>query len=1806
VLLAAAPSEADVYYVDAGANAVTHDGSSWCAAFTNLDGALAVAGSGDLIAVAGGIYVPPATENYINSSFVVPSGVAIFGGFAGCGASNPNDRDVVLYETVLSGDHQGDDEPLSGSYNPTRFDNSTHVLVADGADDTTVLDGLTISNGNADNGGDAGLFGDAGGGIYMTGSDIRITNCRFTQSYALQSGGAVFSENGDPTFDHCTFENNLAQSGGAIYDSAGTLLALTDCTFTANGQPILVPTNTAGEIPGEGGAVASLSTTVVATRCRFERNGSPNGGGIYGTGGVEATNCDFVQNYAASTGGAISASEGLTVRHCTFDSNVSEVYYTGQGGGAIQLWSGTANIQDSSFTSNTTTGDGGAIFLTEGTGHEIQRCTFSANQSKQTEGASGGALWLAGDGQVVDCTFEQNSALYNGGAVITSGGPWRFERCAFENNLLQSINTSILGGGAIGAMAETTIDRCRFYENNAGRNGAIGAAAPLTVVSSMIVGNQSTYGGGAIGADDDLTMINCTIAENTIGEGVGGVDHGGGALRVESSIFWNNEGLGSVEDAQLSTNDPTPVVGFSCIQGLDTFAGPGNIGDDPQFVIVANQAYLGDDYLLSETSPCIDAGNGVADCSSLRDLAGNPRHIDVASVDGPYPTDIGAFEFVPAECANDPETCGSGDCNGNDSSDVCDIDGGLANDCNANWVPDVCETLTGTGEDCNGNGQLDSCDVVQLQAALDEVRFTNKFRVEPGLETYQNMIAAYGTPWPPCDDPQVDGCEPRTPSLDESADPASKLRALVDARGCPTFEPIYRDAAHELSSMEMLLGNEAYADAMDPTVGLDGISVDAVGDLFAFQGAPGTPSLIEEELALLRGRDLIDLCAPGDPDCLSIQWDDAVDYPAYTDGKNTVRAAIYNRLAPNADGPTSIAYQSNYNVSSNYDAAATGYPQGQGDAYGYYLTAIKSYLAAFRGAQGNPDRPGDDDFAAVLIDDLQNSNPPFGPVLDMVSAMAARARTVLRIVDLTFRRDYRESTSDPSVERLFADVDAPKRAWSMLDWSRRGAMGVYLDWAVAAHHLPTGGPREGADALGELAATARELQERVDTAGAGMNPLGLVQNVVPFGINAGQLANFIEDGSGKSHYDQVRNAAAHALSNARTILQWANQAAQRLREQSQDQSTFSQHVLDRSFDFNNRLLELFGYASIDDPYDNDFDPTTDDREESEHADLVNFMFTDEQLAQRGWRPRSAPGEIQIALSELRAAKLVGDQAIAEVDAHRAEITDLMNFITFRQNKAAEQIRIINQAGEELSGLVDRLEELETACDTWCQIKKAMGPVASAAECGFTGDISSCVDAATQVVDYGFYVASSVQGTEASDSTYDIERERVRINTWKEAELAGIDNDIAIEEERLKLRSLIRETPQLLVNVDIAQERAQQAFGRLNIAIQRGKRLVEQRKQVDKVLANQLEALRWKDASYRVFRNNALQKYSAFFDLASRYVQLAARAFAYEYNDRDFVDSMLEGVHRELRLGNEVGTTGGLNGVIAALDGQAVTNQFNSPFTSTGTRTFSVRRNLLGLSSDNDGRRAFRDWVDGKVVQRLQDLAPMRDLAQLVPDRDFGPAIVIPFSTEVASANFFGQGPDLPFGGDNFPQSRNVKILKYAVRFTGIDPEELGIFDPGAYLSIYFLPIGESILRENTNLPILDDTPRAWAAIDQYLPVPPPIAIDTTVTAPDYNPWVSTAQSNGNYLNAIKRFIESEAQILTGDPTQQLVLNTDRAGRSAWNSEWLLVVPGGQFTNSGNPDTIRDRLGVFINGADGDPTSDTGLTDIQLVMEAYRN
>ncbi|MHC4687792.1 MAG: hypothetical protein ACYTEW_26320, partial [Planctomycetota bacterium] len=101
-----------IIYVDADAIGA-NNGSSWSDAYIYIQDALVDANlSGDVnqIRVAQGIYRPDQNSVYPDgtgvreATFQLINGVSLKGGYAGLGEPDPNERNIQLYETILSGD----------------------------------------------------------------------------------------------------------------------------------------------------------------------------------------------------------------------------------------------------------------------------------------------------------------------------------------------------------------------------------------------------------------------------------------------------------------------------------------------------------------------------------------------------------------------------------------------------------------------------------------------------------------------------------------------------------------------------------------------------------------------------------------------------------------------------------------------------------------------------------------------------------------------------------------------------------------------------------------------------------------------------------------------------------------------------------------------------------------------------------------------------------------------------------------------------------------------------------------------------------------------------------------------------------------------------------------------------------------------------------------------------------------------------------------------------------------------------------------------------------------------------------------------------------------------------------------------------------------------------------------------------------------------------------------------------------------------------------------------------------------------
>ena len=400
-------------------------------------------------------------------------------------------------------------------------------------------------------------------------------------------------------------------------------------------------------------------------------------------------------------------------------------------------------------------------------------------------------------------------------------------------------------------------------------------------------------------------------------------------------------------------------------------------------------------------------------------------------------------------------------------------------------------------------------------------------------------------------------------------------------------------AAGRISELYMLLGNEAYADAMDPTItwSTEGVVPslgNAASSLFCFMNQ--VPTLLDEELALLRGRDGSDNAQP-----------------------LVTQAPVYNRLPWNFTADIAggqVAYALNYDVRSQTntanafteDVAAELYPQGHGDAYGHYLTALKSYYQLLHHPHftwwpmSEAINVGADSSMTIDVSYLHERR--------MATAAAARARTAVSIVEDTARQAFRASASN--TWQTVRDGQAA-RSWGSADWAARAGQGAYFDWVMVNALLPVDGTGEGiaeidratVPELDELPVLMKTLQQAADTADQGLNPLGVANAAIPFDISPAGIDQ------GQTHYEQIYQRALVALKNARTTFDHAAEYTRALRRQNASLQDFLSSEEEQEQAYRNRLIELFGY-----PYSDDIGPGKTYAQGYDGPDLIHASYVD--------------------------------------------------------------------------------------------------------------------------------------------------------------------------------------------------------------------------------------------------------------------------------------------------------------------------------------------------------------------------------------------------------------------------------------------------------------------------------------------------------------------------------------------------------------------------------------------------------------------
>jgi len=1027
-------------------------------------------------------------------------------------------------------------------------------------------------------------------------------------------------------------------------------------------------------------------------------------------------------------------------------------------------------------------------------------------------------------------------------------------------------------------------------------------------------------------------------------------------------------------------------------------------------------------------------------------------------------------------------------------------------------------------------------------------------------------------------------------------------------------------AAGRLADLYMLLGHEAYADASDPTVALNGFSSAAQ---HAFMNQVAAPNLLLEELILLRGRD--DFFLPS-----------VFTHP------------FYNRLDANFTGAEGqAAYAANYNV-IDVDDARTKYPQGHGDAWGHYLTAIKNYYRLLR----NTNFTWIAQSETMLIGGVQ-VDVDFLDERKFAQAASSLAKTGAEVANLTYRQFY---TEDPNLQwQGYADPDT-NQAWGVSEWGSRAGQGAYLNWVAGNAMLPDVDTvnsgveridRTTVSELNDIVGGYQDIQRHMDQADAGLNPLGLAKNVVPFGIDPSLID------MGITHFEQIYDRAVDALNNAIAVFNYAQGASIALRQQSDSVTDFQHMVDDQRIDFRNRLVEIFGS-----PFPEDIGPGGAYPSGYDGPDLVHYQYFDEESLSGVAQPdtttltvtftnynadaegvltadvrnvdfniaenrfhlvkpgnftvRQSPGEIQRALSDLIQARLNFERALNDYNTTLAAIETQAQILQVQHNVNAEEIRLEDTKNDKLIGLNKEViyqRQLQIGLTRAGQTASALADAFAEAiptSVGTSTDWGSLGRGALKLTGALIQLGTGIAADVASIEELDYQQQKELFFFGGNSAVVSNNQTLAVANELAFLEELLQEQSGRIIELYAMNEAMQQAGQDYRSILAAGLRIEEDRKRFEQRTAQDVQEFRHQDFSFRVFRNDALQKYRAQFDLAARYVYLAAKAYDFETNlqpeNQHSARSILTDVVRARSLGTisggvpQTGGVGdpGLADPMARMDIKFTSLEpdlgFNNP--NVQIDRFSLRREFFRTQT-NDFSVQNRIWAETlrrHVVPDIQDLPEYkRFCVPITPAQADEPGIVIPFSTEInAGRNFFGW----PAGGADhiyLDTQNSIKIREVGVHFINYNSQVL-IATPAAFL----IPAGADILRS----PVLSRETREWKILDQIVPVPHLGSENFTLpmSDPDFSPIVHSM--GGSFID-VRRYADRPA-IHTGNVELQLTNNSQHIGRSVWNTRWVLIIPAVRLNS--------DRelgLDLFIEGTSPNPNFPNGVSDIQLIFRSYQ-
>ncbi|NPV90806.1 MAG: hypothetical protein HPY50_08545 [Firmicutes bacterium] len=609
------PSSSGIIYVKhdaAGAN----NGTSWTDAFTTLQAALDVASAGKKIWVAAGTYYPTSyyglerDDRY--KQFRMKNGVAIYGGFAG--SEEPDfdldGRNFAVHETILSGDI-GQNDVITDGVISNNGENSYHVFYHSelDLDSSAVLDGFTITGGNAD--GPASENGEnLGGGMYNYMSSPSLSNLTFSRNSTSLFGGGMFNQKCSPSLVKVTFNDNRAKCGAGMFNAEDGNPTLTDLAFNNNVATL------------NGGGMQNENNSITINGAVFNNNQAIMGGGMHDWNNVQKPGARVLNNV-------------------TFNSNAS----TSEGGG-MYIDSVGFTLNNVSFNGNSSGKWGGGLFIFASPVSALNQTTFDSNTASEY---GGGIYNFSGSLTLDDVAFHNNRAQLHGGGLHNYMSPsLKLKDAVFDQNQAQEN-----GGGIYSIRCNPSFTNVTFSGNSAKNGGGVccDESDGPSFTNVVFKGNTAVEDGG--GMFNDLSspaLTNATFSGNAAKNGGGMRNHGSGST-IANCVLWGNSaevGGSQLLNTRTSPASPYfPTISHSLVEGCGG-SGTGwnpDLGDDGGYNLDSDPLFVdavAGNLRLQAASPAIDGGDNAAlPAGVTTDLDGSPRIANDI-------VDMGAYEYQGA------------------------------------------------------------------------------------------------------------------------------------------------------------------------------------------------------------------------------------------------------------------------------------------------------------------------------------------------------------------------------------------------------------------------------------------------------------------------------------------------------------------------------------------------------------------------------------------------------------------------------------------------------------------------------------------------------------------------------------------------------------------------------------------------------------------------------------------------------------------------------------------------------------------------------------------------------------------------------------------------------------------------------------------------------------------------------------------------------------------------------------------------------------------------------------------------------